>query len=324
VGGSAFKHEYLRMKRYLVTGGAGFIGSNLADHLLSLGHAVRVLDDLSSGKRSNLQPGIELVEGNAADPETAFTAARGCDGVFHLAAIASVTKSLEERVPVHVVNQTATVACLDAAQRHGGIPLVFASSAAIYGDQQPCVETLKPAPLSPYGADKAGSELHLLAGWHSFGQPSAALRFFNVFGPRQDPASPYSGVISAFLGRATAGQPLSIHGDGLQTRDFIFVADVVRHLAAAMSKLQEKPAQFTCNVCTGRSASIRELAETISKIVGGVEIGHGPGRAGDIRHSLGDPTLARSLLGVAAQVSLQDGLSATRDWLVQDTAAHRK
>jgi UDP-glucose 4-epimerase len=307
------------MMRYLVTGGAGFIGSNLTDHLLAQGHGVRVLDDLSSGKRSNLPPGIELVEGSAADPETVFTSARGCDGIFHLAAIASVTRSLEDRVAVHVVNQTATVACLDAARQHGGIPLVLASSAAIYGDQHPCTETLKPAPLSPYGADKAGSELHLLAGWHSFGQPSAALRFFNVFGPRQDPASPYSGVISAFLARAVAGQPLSIHGDGLQTRDFIFVSDVVRHLERAMARLHEQRAQFVCNVCTGGSVTIRALAETIGRIVGGVEIGHAPGRAGDIRHSQGDPTLARALLGIAATVSLQDGLTATKNWMVQDT-----
>jgi len=311
------------MKRYLVTGGAGFIGSNLADHLISLGHGVRVLDDLSTGKRSNLQPGIELIEGSAADPETVFAAAKGCDGIFHLAAIASVVKSLEERVPTHVVNQTATVAGLEAARREGGIPLVLASSAAIYGDQQPCNEMQKPAPLSPYGADKAGSELHLLSGWHSFGQPSAALRFFNVFGPRQDPSSPYSGVISAFLGRATAGKPLSIHGDGLQTRDFIFVADVVRHLEGAMSWLHREKAQFTCNVCTGRSVTIRALAETIGEIVGGIEIRHEAGRAGDIRHSQGDPTLARTLLGISATVSLKDGLTATRDWMVQDAPSKR-
>jgi len=310
------------MKRYLVTGGAGFIGSNLADHLISLGHGVRVLDDLSTGKRGNLQAGIELIEGSAANLEVVRSAAGGCDGIFHLAAIASVTMSLEQRVSTHVVNQTATVACLEAARLEGDIPLVLASSAAIYGDQQPCSEMLKPAPLSPYGADKAGSELHLLAGWHSFGQPSAALRFFNVFGPRQDPASPYSGVISAFLGRATAGCPLAIHGDGLQTRDFIFVADVVRHLEGAMARLHGEKTQFTCNVCTGRSVTIRELAETIGQIVGGVEIRHESGRAGDIRHSQGDPTVARSLLGISATTSLRDGLSATRDWMVQDKPNH--
>jgi UDP-glucose 4-epimerase len=310
------------MKRYLVTGGAGFIGSNLADHLISLGHSVRVLDDLSTGKRSNLQAGIELIEGSAADPQTMSAAAAGCDGIFHLAAIASVTKSLEERVATHVVNQTATVVCLETARLQGGIPLVLASSAAIYGDQQPCNELLKLAPLSPYGADKAGSELHLLAGWHSFGQRSAALRFFNVFGPRQDPASPYSGVISAFLGRATAGEALAIHGDGLQTRDFIFVTDVVRHLEGAMTRLHLDKMQFTCNVCTGHSVTIRELAETISQIVGGVEIRYEPGRAGDIRHSQGDPSLARTLLHISAAVPLWDGLSATRDWLVRDAPTH--
>jgi UDP-glucose 4-epimerase len=274
-----------------------------------------VLDDFSTGKRNNLRAGVELIEGSAADQRTVLDAAEGRDGIFHLAAIASVTKSLEEWVSTHVVNQTSTVACLDAARRQGGIPLVLASSAAVYGDQQPCNEMQKPAPLSPYGADKAGSELHLMAAWHSFRQPSAALRFFNVFGPRQDPSSPYSGVISAFLGRATAGQPLAIHGDGLQTRDFIFVTDVVRHLEAAMALLHEEETHFTCNVCTGRSVTIRELAETIGTILGGVEIHYEPGRAGDIRHSRGDPILARSLLGVSAAVGFRDGLAATNEWM---------
>jgi UDP-glucose 4-epimerase len=141
------------MKRYLITGGAGFIGSNLADHLISLGHAVRVLDDLSTGKRSNLQAGIELIEGSAADPERVFAATRGCEGIFHLAAIASVTKSLEERVQTHVVNQTATVAALEAARREGGIPMVLDSSAAISGDQVRCNEMQRPAPLSRSGDD---------------------------------------------------------------------------------------------------------------------------------------------------------------------------
>src|SRR5262249_21294355 len=190
-------------------------------------------------------------------------------------------------------NQTATVAVLDAARGHGNLPVVFASSAAIYGDQCPAAEHLKPAPRSAYGADKAGSELHLQAGWWSFGLPSAAMRFFNVFGPRQDPASPYSGVISAFLARALAGSPLLVHGDGLQSRDFVFVDDVVRFLCAAMDRLEQRPAHFACNVCTGEATTIQHLAE-IAAHTGDrrLRIDRGPPRAGDIRHSRGDPHAA--------------------------------
>ena len=193
-----------KMKKYLVTGGAGFIGSHLVSYLATMGHQVRVLDDLSSGRIGNLRCQADLVVANVCDPDAVMHAASGCDGIFHLAAVTSVARSAEDCVGTHRVNQSATIAILDAARRHGNLPIVFASSAAIYGEQCPAMEHLGPAPRSAYGADKAGSELHLQAGWWSFGQPSAAMRFFNVFGPRQDPASPYSGVISVFLSRALA------------------------------------------------------------------------------------------------------------------------
>lgn len=304
------------MYRYLVTGGAGFIGSHLVHRLTGLGHHVRVLDDLSSGSAARLPPGAELVIGDACNLNSVTQAARDRDGIFHLAAIASVVRSVEDWVGTHMVNQTATVAVLEAARRRGNLPVVFASSAAIYGDQSPATESMKPAPQSAYGADKAGSELHLMAGWQSFGLPSAAMRFFNVFGPEQNPGSPYSGVISAFLSRAIADQPLTIHGDGKQSRDFIYVGDVVRFLQAAMARLHDKPAHFICNVCSGRETSIQDLAETVAATVGRhIPIDHGPARVGDIRHSRGDPRAAATLLHVASETSVPEGLLATMKWM---------
>jgi UDP-glucose 4-epimerase len=304
------------MHRYLVTGGAGFIGAHLVHRLAGLGHHVRVLDDLSSGSAARLPPGAELIVGDACDLSSVDRAARDTDGIFHLAAIASVVRSVEDWVQTHTVNQTATVVVLEAARQHGNLPVVFASSAAIYGDQCPATEELKAAPQSPYGADKAGSELHLMAGWRSFALPSAAMRFFNVFGPWQNPGSPYSGVISAFLARAIAERPLVIHGDGGQSRDFIYVADVVRFLHAAMNRLHEEPTHFACNVSTGRATSIQELAETIGEIVGRpIRIDHGPGRAGDIRHSRGDTGTADRLLGIAPETTMKAGLQSTMRWM---------
>lgn len=304
------------MQRYLVTGGAGFIGSHLVHCLASLGHHVRVLDDLSSGAAERLPPGVELRVADARDTQAVGAAAADRDGIFHLAAIASVVRSVEDWAACHTINQSATVVVLEAARRHGGLPVVFASSAAIYGDQCPATEALAPAPQSPYGADKAGCELHLAAGWHSFALPSAALRFFNVFGPGQDPGSPYSGVISAFLSRALAERPIVIHGDGRQSRDFIYVADVVRCLVAAMRRLHQGPAHFVCNACSGRATTIRELAEAVGAAVGlPVRIEHGPARVGDIRHSRGDARRAATLLEVAAQTAIPDGLAATVRWM---------
>jgi UDP-glucose 4-epimerase len=308
------------MKRYLVTGGAGFIGSHLVHHLMALSHRVRVLDDLSTGRVENLPRHADLLVANACDPDAMMAAARGCDGIFHLAAVASVTRSVEDWVGTHRINQTATVAVLDAARQHGNLPVVFASSAAIYGDQCPANENMKPEPRSAYGADKAGSELHLQAGWWSFSLPSAAMRFFNVFGPRQDPHSPYSGVISAFLSRALEGLPLIVHGTGLQSRDFIFVGDVVRFLHAAMERLHERPMHFACNVCTGETTTVQQLAEKAANISGRrVRMDQGAGRTGDIRQSRGDPRTATALTGIKAETALDDGLAATMQWMKEKT-----
>ena len=295
------------MARYLVTGGAGFIGSHLVDALLADGHEVLVLDDFSTGKEANLAPGARVLRGDVADAATARAAMAGMDGCFHLAAIASVTRGNEDWPGTHRVNVGGTVAVLDAARAEGRLPVVYASSAAIYGDTGEAVahEGLRPAPRTAYGADKLGSEQHAAVGALVHGVPSVGLRFFNVYGPRQDPSSPYSGVISIFARRVAEGLSVAVHGDGQQTRDFVYVADVVAHLQAAMRRAAAQGGAGVFNVCTGQATSILQLAT----LLGATSITQGPLRAGDIRHSRGDPRLAAEQLGVAATIPLAAGLA---------------
>ncbi|MDE2006047.1 MAG: NAD-dependent epimerase/dehydratase family protein [Rhodospirillales bacterium] len=303
------------MARYLITGGAGFIGSHLVEALRAAGAAVRVLDDLSTGRVENLPAGVEFLRGDVADPATARRAMAGIDGCFHLAAIASVARAAEDWPGTHRVNQGGTVAVLDAA-RARRVPVVYASSAAIYGDcpNQPIREDAPARPLSAYGADKLGSELHAAVATGVFAVPTVGLRFFNVYGPRQDPASPYSGVISIFAARLRRGEPVELHGDGCQTRDFIHVGDVVAALRAAMARLP--PGAPVFNVCTGIGTTIRDLAEALAALHGRrAAIRAAPARPGDIRGSVGDPAAARATLGLGAPVGLRAGLATVRDWL---------
>jgi UDP-glucose 4-epimerase len=301
------------MPSWLVTGGCGFIGSHLVEALLGRGDRVRVLDDLSSGRRENLREGAELVVADVAASGVAFQAADGMDGIFHLAAVASVQRCREDWLGSHRSNLTGTIAVFDAARRaKTPLPVVYASSAAVYGDSDalPLRETARARPLSAYGVDKLGCELHGEVAWSVYGVGNSGLRFFNVYGPRQDPASPYSGVIAIFAGRIANRVPIDIFGDGQQTRDFIFVGDVVTHLLAAMEKLRAGAAIF--NVCTGRSTSILELAQTMARILGEeVRIRHLAKRVGDIEASIGDPSDARRSLGVSATVSVAEGLRRT-------------
>ncbi len=299
----------------LVTGGAGFIGSHLVDSLLADGRRVRVLDDLSTGRRDNLDPRAQLIVGDVADPAAVAAAMAGVDAAFHLAAVASVARGNEDWLGTHRVNQSATVAVLDAARAAGRLPVVYASSAAVYGDTGgvPAHEGLAPNPTNAYGADKLGSELHARIGSRIHGVPTLGLRFFNVYGPRQDPSSPYSGVISIFARRLTEGAPIVLHGDGGQTRDFVHVADVVAHLRAAMDRLQANSgiAGTALNVCTGRAVSVRDLALALAGVAGTVpRLEQAPGRAGDIRHSCGAPQRAVAALGVRAGIALEDGLAS--------------
>jgi len=305
------------MSTYLVTGGAGFIGSHLCDALVSRGDRVRVLDDLSTGSRGHLPPGASLIEGDVADPDAVATAMRGVDGCFHLAAIASVEKGVTDWLATHRANLTGTVTVFDAIRRQGNrIPVVYASSAAAYGDCRtvPIPESAGCAPLSAYGADKYGCELHARVASHVHGIPATGLRFFNVYGPRQDPRSPYSGVISIFCERLAAGAPVAIYGDGRQTRDFVYVADVAAALLAAMAS--PSPGAPVFNVCTGVPTSIEALAKLIAELSGRpMAAGFQPSRAGEIRHSVGVPELADAVLHLPPRVPLRDGLARVLAWL---------
>jgi UDP-glucose 4-epimerase len=302
------------MARCLVTGGAGFIGSHLVEKLVNAGHSVSVLDDLSSGLQAQVHPQADLIVGDVTDAPLVRRVISGCDCVFHLAALASVELSKLDWLRSHRVNQTGTVIVLDAARSTGSIPVVYASSAAVYGDGAtlPLSEDAYPRPLTAYGADKLGSELHAMTGWVIHGVPSVGLRFFNVFGPRQNPASPYSGVISRFVDGVTRGSQLVIYGDGQQTRDFVFVDDVIRHVIAAMRLVIASPRAYICNVCSGRSVTIAELALSVGEALGReVTAIHELPRSGEIRHSVGDAATATRLLGITAETGLSDGLRNT-------------
>jgi UDP-glucose 4-epimerase len=308
------------MSTWLVTGGAGFIGSHLCDALVARGDAVRVLDDLSTGQPANLPRAVSLIEGHVADRVKVAEALQGVDGCFHLAAIASVEKGVTDWLGTHRTNLTGTITVFDAIARQGRrIPVVYASSAAVFGDCRtiPITQDAPRAPLSAYGADKYGCELHAAVASHVHGIPATGLRFFNVYGPRQDPHSPYSGVISIFCQRIAAGLPVTLFGDGRQTRDFIYVADVVAALLAAMAL---KPADAPVfNICTGVATSVEALARLIADLTGrSPDIGYRPPRAGDIRHSLGAPEQANLALGLTTRVPLRDGLARTLAWLAKD------
>jgi UDP-glucose 4-epimerase len=297
------------MGLYLVTGGCGFIGSHLVDDLIEDGHGVVVLDDLSSGRRENLHPRARLIVGDVADTALTARAMAGVNGCFHLAAIASVMRSNEDWLGTHRANLTGTIAVFEAARRAEPVPVVYASSAAVYGaaDDALLSEDSPARPLTAYGADKLGCELHARVACHVHGVPTTGLRFFNVYGPRQDPHSPYSGVISVFHARIAAGLPVTIDGDGLQSRDFIYVADIVAHLRAAMARIGGGAAIY--NVCTGRATSVLEIARVLSRRLGGeTAFTHGPARPGDMRQAIGSPDRAVEALGLRAEIRIADGL----------------
>ena len=304
---------------YAITGGAGFIGSHLADALLASGFAVRVLDDFSTGRIDNLDSRCEVVRGDVCDPLVVQRALLGVAGCFHLAAIASVARANEDWLGTHRVNLGGTVNVLDVARRLGGVPIVYASSAAVYGRVEGVAdETSFTAPLTAYGADKRGCELHARAGSLVHGVPVLGFRFFNVYGPRQDPNSPYSGVISIFAKAIAAGRPIEVHGTGHQTRDFIYVGDIVAFLLAGMKALrerrdaEERRAGLVLNACTGVETSVVELAQIIGELlVCQPDIRNAPARPGDIGRSVGSPALAASSLGLRAQTRLPDGLALT-------------
>ena len=304
------------MSRVLVTGAAGFIGSHTTDLLLAEGHDVWGLDNFRTGHPANLdaarqQPRFQFVEADCAEPSVAdevFRAHRP-DAVIHLAAMVSVPESIAHPAENDRLNFQATRLIAEAAKAHGVKRIVFASSAAVYGANPnlPLRETAECVPLSPYGTAKLNSEKLLLELARAEGVTARCHRYFNVFGPRQDPSSPYSGVISLFQKRLRARQAPTIHGDGNQTRDFIHVADVAR--ANVLAATAPGIPSGVANICTGHAVSLNELYAHLSRVFGeNLAPTHGPARAGDIRHSLGSPDKAKRELGFVAAIPFEAGL----------------
>jgi nucleoside-diphosphate-sugar epimerase len=301
----------------LVIGGAGFIGSHIVERLTRDGHKVRALDNLSTGKRENLTPvaaDVELVVADVRHTERLRQEMRGCDVVFHQAAIVSVPYSVEHPDETLDVNLRGTLNVLEAAKGAGVKRVVMASSAAVYGEdpELPKRETMLPSPISPYGLEKLASE-HYLSIWTKlFGIETVALRYFNVFGPRQDPSSAYSGVISIFVDRILRGAPISIFGDGEQFRDFVYVANVVE--ANILAATRPRASGRVYNVGCGKRTSLNELAAMLGRICGrDVKPSHAEPRAGDIRESLADISRARAELGYEPRIGVEEGLRALVD-----------
>jgi nucleoside-diphosphate-sugar epimerase len=305
------------MSLYLVTGGAGFIGSHLAEELVRRGHRARVVDNLVTGKRRNLDhiPGVEFIEGDLADPEVARRVVAGIEFVLHQAAIPSVPRSVKDPETSHRANVDATLNLLLAARDAGVKRLVFAGSSSVYGDTPtlPKREDMPPNPLSPYALQKLVGEQYGQLFTRLYGFETVTIRYFNVFGPRQDPGSPYSGVISLFATALIEGQQPVIYGDGEQTRDFTYVANVVDGVLRAVQA--PGAAGEVINVATGGRISLNELLRTMNRITGtNISATYREPRAGDVRDSQADISKATRLLGYSPSVNLEEGLRKTLDW----------
>ena len=341
------------MSKFLVTGGAGFIGSHIVDALMAEGHEVVVLDNFSTGKIDNLKSACpvansvllhggkpenlivnptQLVEGDVRDAETCLRAAEGCDGIFHEAALVSVPDSINRPRDNHDINITGTLNVLEAARANDVKRVVFASSAAVYGDnpELPKCEDMLPEPKSPYALAKLAGEHYLKVYADCFGLETVALRYFNVFGPRQDPSSMYSGVISIFSERIQKNLPITVYGDGQQTRDFISVADVVQANLLAMQvdsqrsevggQMSEGESDFNgfneaggrfnvFNVAVGRQTSLLKLLSTLENLTGKkTALNFSAARPGDIEHSLAELSKVRNFLNYDPKIDFKDGL----------------
>ncbi len=300
--------------RYLVTGGSGFIGSSIAEALLRAGERVRVLDDFSTGRRSNLDGlDVELIEGSVADAETVARAVQGVEVVFHEAALPSVPRSIERPLDTNRANVQGTLTLLEGARAAGVRRVLFAGSSSAYGDTDvlPKREDMPPRPLSPYAVSKVAGEMYLSTYARLHGLETLSFRYFNVFGPRQDPNGAYAAVIPRWIAAALEGRSITINGTGEQTRDFCFIDNVVRgNLLAATTprKLQGEVVNISC----GERISLLQLADAIAEETGRpVERIHGPPRAGDVRDSLADITRIRELLGYEPVVRWREGLART-------------
>lgn len=306
------------MRTCLVTGGAGFIGSNIADALVARGDRVRILDDLSTGNLNNLsgiREKIEFVKANLTDEAAVAQAVKGVDCIFHEAALASVPRSMEKPLDTHAACVTGTLILLNEARKAGVRRLVYAASSSAYGNQPHASkrETDLPMPISPYGAAKAAGELYCQAFAASFPIETVCIRYFNVFGPRQDPSSEYSAVIPKFITAMLAGTRPTIYGDGLQSRDFTFVENVVHgNLLAADAK---DASGHVFNVAMGNSVSLLQLIDLLNQYLKtNIQPIHAPARVGDVRDSLADISHARALLGYEPKVQFEEGLRRSIDY----------
>jgi UDP-glucose 4-epimerase len=307
---------------YLVTGGAGFIGSHLTDALVRTGSQVRVFDNFSTGLRSNLSaisPAPLIIEGDLTDPDAIARAVVGVDVVYHLGALASVQRSVESPADTHAACATGTLHVLDSARRAGVRRVVYAGSSSAYGgasNPNGQTEDIVPAPLSPYAAAKLVGEYYAQAFHATYGLETVCLRFFNIFGPRQRADSPYSGVIALFIDCMAKGRAPMVHGDGLQSRDFTYVDNVVQALTRAATK--PKAAGGVYNIGMGRSVTVLDLVDALNQILGTKHVPqYGPQRAGDVKYSLANIDRARRDLGYEPTVAFADGLRKTVEWALK-------
>lgn len=306
------------MATYLVTGGGGFIGSHLVDALLAQGHHVRVLDNFATGRRQNLahcQHDIELIEADLRDTEAVERAAAGCAVILHQGALPSVPRSIIDPLTSNAVNVGGTLHVLQAARNQQVQRVVIASSSSIYGDTPtlPKVETMPMNPRSPYAISKMAAETYTRNFADVYGMETVALRYFNVFGPRQDPTSQYSGVIAKFMTLALRGETYTINGDGTQSRDFTFVANVVQANLLAATVPDIAGAVF--NIACGKRISLNDLTQLLNKLVGkAIPTSYNPVRTGDVEHSLADISQAQTILGYAPTVDTATGLAQTLEW----------
>jgi len=304
--------------RYLITGGAGFIGSNTADELVRRGHDVVVLDDLSNGKESNLdgiKGKIDFIRGSITDSEVLQKVCRGVDYVIHLAARASVPRSVKDPLASNQINVDGTLKVLLAARDAKVRRVVFSASSSAYGETPtlPKVETMQPAPISPYGVSKFAGELYMKVFGRCYGLENVSLRYFNVFGPRQDPSSPYSGVLARFCLAVLEGTQPVVFGDGEQSRDFTFVENVVRVNLQACEAPNASGLVF--NIGTGGRFTLNHTLKLLEKFSGkSIRPKYDPPREGDIRDSQADISLARRILGYNPTVGFEEGLRCTWDW----------
>ena len=304
--------------RYLVTGGAGFIGSNTVDELVRRGHRVVVFDDFSAGKKENLAATVgktELIQGSITDLDLCHKACRGAEFVIHLAARTSVPRSVKDPIETDRINIAGTLNMLLAARDAKVRRVVFAASSSAYGEtpKLPKVETMQPVPISPYGVTKYVGELYAYAFGKCYGLETVSLRYFNVFGPRQDPSSPYSGVLSKFCSAILAGESPVIYGDGEQSRDFTYIENVVQ--ANLLACEAPGAAGLVFNIGTGSRFTLNQTLALLGKITSrNLAAKHDPPRSGDIRDSQADISAARKVLGYAPNIGFEEGLRRTWEW----------